>query len=230
MTQGRLRPSRSCAVTHSSATTAAPSETSPHRTVAATISASLFTRADARLVGQELRPPPGGGGAVVIGQPRHLAPYCAHGPSLSRPGGAGTRRSGPDGRDLRPLVYRWFRVSRNSAIPWSASEPRKPRPPGPLMSQREKATGIDPAISRVVPSRRPDTVRVTGRVTPFRLSRPAAVTLTVAPVLSEEPNAAGLARVTVATGNRAVRRLAANCGDALPLTLTAARSTRNAAL
>src|SRR5690349_10790122 len=43
MAQGRLRPSRSCAVTHSSATTAAPSETSPHRTVAATISASLFT-------------------------------------------------------------------------------------------------------------------------------------------------------------------------------------------
>src|SRR5512135_2837582 len=131
----------------------------------------------------------------------------------------GVRRSGPDGRDLRPLLtaaYRWLRVSRNSATPWSASEPRKPRPPGLLMSQREKATGIVPAISRAVPSRRPDTVRVTGRVTPFRLSRPGAVTLTVPPVPSEEPNAAGLARATVATGNRAVRRLVTNCGGILP--------------
>lgn len=40
---GRLRPSRSCASTHSSATIAEPSEISPHRTVAATISANLRT-------------------------------------------------------------------------------------------------------------------------------------------------------------------------------------------
>jgi hypothetical protein len=40
---GRLRPSRSCAATHSPATTAEPSEISPHKTVAAMISASLRT-------------------------------------------------------------------------------------------------------------------------------------------------------------------------------------------
>jgi uncharacterized membrane protein YeaQ/YmgE (transglycosylase-associated protein family) len=40
---GRLRPSRSCDFTHSSATIAEPSESSPHSTVAATISASLRT-------------------------------------------------------------------------------------------------------------------------------------------------------------------------------------------
>ena len=40
---GRFRPRRSCAVTHSSVITAAPRETSPHSTVAATISASLHT-------------------------------------------------------------------------------------------------------------------------------------------------------------------------------------------
>ena len=40
---GRLRPSFSCAATHSSQTTAAPSEISPHSTVAATISASFRT-------------------------------------------------------------------------------------------------------------------------------------------------------------------------------------------
>ena len=40
---GRLRPRRSCAATHSSATTADPSEISPHNTVAATISANLRT-------------------------------------------------------------------------------------------------------------------------------------------------------------------------------------------
>jgi len=40
---GRFRPSRSWAATHSSVITAAPSETSPHNTVAATISASLRT-------------------------------------------------------------------------------------------------------------------------------------------------------------------------------------------
>ena len=40
---GRLRPSRSWAATQSSVTTAQPRETSPHSTVAATISASLRT-------------------------------------------------------------------------------------------------------------------------------------------------------------------------------------------
>ena len=39
----RLRPNRSCASTHSSATTAEPSESSPQSTVAATISANLRT-------------------------------------------------------------------------------------------------------------------------------------------------------------------------------------------
>jgi len=42
-TYGRLRPSRSCAATHSPATTAEPSEISPHKIVAAMISASLRT-------------------------------------------------------------------------------------------------------------------------------------------------------------------------------------------
>ena len=41
--QGRLRPNRSCASTHSSATMAEPSESSPHSTVAATISVNLRT-------------------------------------------------------------------------------------------------------------------------------------------------------------------------------------------
>ena len=40
---GRLRPSRSWASTHSSATIAEPSEISPHKTVAATTSANLRT-------------------------------------------------------------------------------------------------------------------------------------------------------------------------------------------
>ena len=39
----RLRPYRSCASTHSSAATAEPSDSSPHSTVAAMISASLRT-------------------------------------------------------------------------------------------------------------------------------------------------------------------------------------------
>jgi hypothetical protein len=40
---GRLRPNRSCAATHSSATIAEPSDSSPQSTVAATISANFRT-------------------------------------------------------------------------------------------------------------------------------------------------------------------------------------------
>ena len=41
--QGRLRPNRSCAATHSSATIAEPSDSSPQNTVAAMISANFST-------------------------------------------------------------------------------------------------------------------------------------------------------------------------------------------
>lgn len=68
------------------------------------------------------------------------------------------------------LGHGWRNVSRNSAVPWSASEPRKPNPAGPLMCQAENVTGIDPATSRVLPSRRADMLASAWCVVPFMVS------------------------------------------------------------
>src|ERR1035438_8665584 len=61
---------------------------------------------------------------------------------------------------------------------------------------------------------------------PCMSSRPAACTLNVLFMTSPEPAAAGLARVTAASGKLAVSRIFASCGCALPLTVTAVRPTR----
>ena len=56
------------------------------------------------------------------------------------------------------------------------------------------------------------------------------MTLTVAPEANGEPSSAGLAKAKVASGKVRVSRLLANCGWALPFTLSAARSMRTVAL
>jgi hypothetical protein len=51
------------------------------------------------------------------------------------------------------------------------------------MPQSDKVMGMDPTTSSAGPVRRPEIVRVTGRLTPCSVSRPVAVAVTIAPVL-----------------------------------------------
>ena len=121
-------------------------------------------------------------------------------------------------------------MSRNSAAPWSASEPRKPNPDGPLMPHWRNGTGIDPAACSADPSRRPVIVTVTRCAVPCIASSPVAVVVMVAPEVKAGPRVTGCASVNVAAGNCAVSRLLASCGWALPLTLMLARPMRKLAL
>ncbi len=113
-------------------------------------------------------------------------------------------------------------MSRNSAIPWLASEPMAPYPFGPLIPQVPNGTGIEPAACRAVPSRRAVSVTVTGRVTPSTVNRAGAVSVAVAPEANAAGSGTGRASVTVASGWRRVFRLVASCGCVLPLTVIVA--------
>lgn len=62
------------------------------------------------------------------------------------------------------------------------------------MPQSEKVTGIDPAVASADLSRRPETVKVTGRVTPCRVSYPLAVAVTVPPASNSGLSAIGCPR------------------------------------
>jgi nucleotide-binding universal stress UspA family protein len=66
-------------------------------------------------------------------------------------------------------------------MPLLASEAMKPKLCGPLMSQRENVTGIDPATCSADPSLRPDTVTTTGREIPCIARRQVTRSVTVAP-------------------------------------------------
>lgn len=61
-------------------------------------------------------------------------------------------------------------MRRNSAVPSLASDPNTPYPRGPVMRKSPNTTGSEPAASIAVPSRRADSVTVTGRVIPFSVS------------------------------------------------------------
>ena len=99
-----------------------------------------------------------------------------------------------------------------------------------MIPNSAKVTGSDPAASIVVPSRRADSVTVTGRVIPFSVSAAAAVRVTVPPTENAAVSGTGPARVTVATGWAAVPRLSTSCGwRAFPSTVMASRLTRKIA-
>jgi hypothetical protein len=91
-------------------------------------------------------------------------------------------------------------MSRNSAVPWLASEPMGPYPVGPLIPQVLNGTGIEPTACRAVPDRRTVIVIVIGRVTPCSVNSAGAASVTVAPEVNAAGSGAGRASVTVATG------------------------------
>ena len=66
-------------------------------------------------------------------------------------------------------------------MPLLASEAMKPKLCGPLMSQRENATGIDPTTCSEDPFLRPETVTTTRREIPCIARRPVTRSVTVAP-------------------------------------------------
>src|SRR3984957_17588124 len=121
-------------------------------------------------------------------------------------------------------------MRRNSAVAWLESPPRKPNPAGSVMPHRADATASDPAPSTVAPSRRAETVIVTGRVTPRSVSWPGNTAVTVRPPSNPAGSRTGPASVIVASGCAAVSRLVANCGLGLPPTVIAVRPMRNTAL
>jgi len=85
-------------------------------------------------------------------------------------------------------------------MPWLASEPRKEKPAGLLMSQAENVMGIDPAAWSADPSRRPVTDKVTSCETPRSVRSPMPVVVTVAPEAKAGSSVTGRASVNVATG------------------------------
>ena len=83
------------------------------------------------------------------------------------------------------------------------------------MSQRENATGIDPAARRAEPSLRAEIVAVTWRETPCMVRYPVMRTVMTAPEVKAELSVTGSESVNLATGSSLVPRLVANCpGDA----------------
>ena len=94
------------------------------------------------------------------------------------------------------------------------------------MSQRENATGIDPAARRAEPSLRAEIVAVTWREIPCMTRYPVTRTVMTAPEKKAELSATGSESVNVATGSSLVARLVANCGCVLPFTVIVVRSTR----
>jgi hypothetical protein len=81
-----------------------------------------------------------------------------------------------------------------------------------------------------VPSRRADSVAVTGRDIPFRVSVAAAVRVITAPEENAADSETGWVRVTVAFGWAVTSRLLTSCGwRVLPFTVIAPRLTWNAA-
>ncbi len=75
------------------------------------------------------------------------------------------------------------------------------------MLKSANVTGSEPAASIVVPSRRADSVTVTGRVIPFSVKVAGAVRVIVSPEENAAGSATGPARETVATGWAATSRL-----------------------
>jgi hypothetical protein len=113
-------------------------------------------------------------------------------------------------------------------MPLLASDAMKPKLRGPLMSQREKVTGIDPATCSEGPSLRPETVMTTGREIPCIARRPVTRSVTVAPEAKAAFSLTGRVSVTVANGCLLVPRLSANWGCAFPPAFMLVRPIRNA--